>query len=206
MRWLLRQVPMKSTQGRFGGSVSNSAYQPKMDAIQRGEAPHYLFLSYSASTWAVTDLFVVPGYFFTPAMVAKRPPLPKTARRAGWVGSNILLRRLPPEARIHLVVHGQAVPTGQVRRDWGQVAFFGAPASAKGGWGADVLTCIRELQGSTGSDALSLQDFYRAFSERLSALHPENRNIKAKIRQQLQLLRDNHILEFQGGGKYRILR
>jgi type II restriction enzyme len=34
-------------------------------------------------------------------------------------------------------------------------------------------------------------------------LHPQNRNIEAKIRQQLQMLRDHGLIEFLGNGRYR---
>ena len=37
----------------------------------------------------------------------------------------------------------------------------------------------------------------------LAEKHPNNQNVDAKIRQQLQFLRDNRILEFLGRGHYR---
>ncbi len=197
---------LKSTKGPFGKSVSNSAFQPKMDAVRDGRAPHYLFLSYAEPAWVVTDLFAVPGYFFTPAVIQQRAPLPPNARRSGWVGSNILLGALPMDARIPVVAQGNALPVEQVRGAWDRVAFLGDAVSAQGGWGADVLTCVRDLQRSTGSDDFSLQDFYRAFEGRLAALHPENRHIQDKIRQQLQILRKNGLVEFRERGAYRVLR
>ena len=96
---------LKSADKAFGRSVSNSAYGPKMNAIQNGQAPNYIFLRYSRQRWVVMDLFIVPGYFITPAIVEKRPPLGPTARRAGWVGSNILLRALPGDARVSVVAN-----------------------------------------------------------------------------------------------------
>ena len=197
---------LKSTARSFGGSVTNSAYQPKMDAIQNGQAPHYAFLRYSPQRWIVTDLFMVPGYFFTPAVIEERPPLRATARRAGWIGSNILLRTLPADARVLLISGERALPQEEVRNAWSQFAFLGVAETAKGGWGADTLMCVREMQRTTGSNEFSLQDFYRAVEGRLAALHPENRNVQAKIRQQLQVLRDNGVLQFLSGGRYRVLR
>jgi type II restriction enzyme len=41
-----------------------------------------------------------------------------------------------------------------------------------------------------------------AYDEQLQKLHPENKHIRPKIRQQLQILRDRGILEFKGQGKY----
>ena len=74
----------------------------------------------------VVDLFIIPGHFFTPAIIEKRPPLPPTARRAGWIGSNILLRALPSDARVVVVSDEQAVPPEDVRNAWSQFAFLEA--------------------------------------------------------------------------------
>jgi len=42
-------------------------------------------------------------------------------------------------------------------------------------------------------------------NEKLSKMHPENKHVKAKIRQQIQVLRDNKVLEFvDNQGTYRI--
>jgi len=37
----------------------------------------------------------------------------------------------------------------------------------------------------------------------LQAKHPQNQNVKPKIRQQLQILRDRGFIEFLGNGYYR---
>ena len=66
--------------------------------------------------------------------------------------------------------------------------------------------CVRKMQEMTRSDEFVLQEFYKAFEDYLGGLHPENRNVQPKIRQQLQILRDNGILEFLNGGHYRVLR
>jgi len=63
---------------------------------------------------------------------------------------------------------------------------------------ADVLACVREIR----KPDFSLGDIY-AFEERLGALHKDNLNVRPKIRQQLQVLRDRGMLQFLGGGKYR---
>ena len=50
----------------------------------------------------------------------------------------------------------------------------------------------------------TLKDVY-AHADALAALHPENLHVNAKIRQQLQVLRDNEQLTFLGGGRYQSL-
>lgn len=197
---------LKGKDGAFGGRAQNSAYSVKLQAIEAGEAPHYVFLSYSRKTWNVTDLFVVPGHFFTPALIEQRRPLKSTARRAGWVGSNILLYVLPSEARIRLISEGHIHAPSEVRAAWHNYAFLGTDERARGGWGADVLRCVRTLQAETSALEFSLQDFYRRFAGELGRFRPDNRNVEAKIRQQLQVLRDGGVLSFMGHGRYRIIR
>ncbi|MCL2518788.1 MAG: hypothetical protein FWF15_09520 [Oscillospiraceae bacterium] len=50
----------------------------------------------------------------------------------------------------------------------------------------------------------NLQDVYR-FTNILSIKHPNNNNVEAKIRQQLQILRDKRFIKFIEKGVYRKL-
>jgi len=52
-------------------------------------------------------------------------------------------------------------------------------------------------------EEFTLSELY-SYREELARLHPKNRNIEAKIRQQLQLLRDRGVIEFLGKGRYAI--
>jgi phosphatidylserine/phosphatidylglycerophosphate/cardiolipin synthase-like enzyme len=67
-------------------------------------------------------------------------------------------------------------------------------------WEKDVFICLLQIS----KDVFSLQDVYD-FEEYLQIIHPNNNNIKPKIRQQLQYLRDIGLLEFIGGGIYKKL-
>ncbi|WP_365987124.1 hypothetical protein [uncultured Brevundimonas sp.] len=49
---------------------------------------------------------------------------------------------------------------------------------------------------------LSLDDGY-AHEATLAALYPDNHNVRPKIRQQLQVVRDRGCLAFNGRGTYR---
>jgi len=42
----------------------------------------------------VSNFLVVPKYFFVPGVIEKRKPLSATARRAGWIGCNIVLKSI----------------------------------------------------------------------------------------------------------------
>ncbi len=194
---------LKSQSKPFGWKVSNSQYDIKMQAIAEGRAPHYAFLQYSTLAEVVTDLFVVPGHFLSQAVVEQRPPLPPHARRAGWIGSNILLGQLPSEARVPVVQAGISRNPDVVRDEWGRYQFL---AAEKGGWAADVLSCIRVLERETQTTEFTLQDFYQRFEAELAARHTDNRNVQAKIRQQMQVLREGKVLSFvDNRGRYRLI-
>ena len=64
----------------------------------------------------------------------------------------------------------------------------------------DVLNCINKIP----LHIFSLEDMY-SFELELQNKHPEIHNVKPKIRQQLQLLRDKGFIEFLGKGMYRKL-
>jgi type II restriction enzyme len=61
-----------------------------------------------------------------------------------------------------------------------------------------VLNVVRAFNKAE----FALQDVY-AFAGQLQELHPDNRPVREKIRQQLQVLRDMGFVEFLGGGRYR---
>ena len=57
----------------------------------------------------------------------------------------------------------------------------------------DILKCLDKIRGET----FSLHEVY-AFVDELSCKHPDNCNVEAKIRQQLQFLRNRGFIEFLG--------
>lgn len=61
------------------------------------------------------------------------------------------------------------------------------------------MRCIEKI----GKRKFSLDDVY-AFECEFSTLHPNNKHIKDKIRQQLQILRDRGFLKFVSRGEYQL--
>jgi type II restriction enzyme len=163
--------------------------------------PNLYVLQYRRSDLFVENFFAVPRYFFAPGIIEKRPPLAVTARRAGWVGCNILIGLVPNAGRIHYVRNGEVVDKRSVLQAWNSVRFLGKQKSPDArGWLLDVMKCIDEI----GTCQFSLDDIYR-FQPVLKAKYPLNNFIREKIRQQLQVLRDNGYLEFVSRGKYRVI-
>lgn len=191
---------LKSKSHLFGNSVVDSAYGPKIDAISKGTIPNFIFLHYDPSMWRVQNLFVVPKHFISKPIIKPRKKLRKPARRAGWIGSNILLGNLPADARIPIVENCHEIPKAAVRDSWNRFLFLREQSVYSRGWLADVLACVRQLDRKT----FTLADVY-AFEGQLAKLHPRNKHIRPKIRQQLQVLRNHDILKFLGKGLYRVV-
>ena len=193
------QFQLKSKSSKFGNVVSNSGYDVKIKKIKAGLAPNYAFLRYNNKEYEVENLMIIPKHFMTIEAIQKRNPLKPTAERHGWVGSNILLNRFPPDARLHLILDGHEIPKRTVRTSWKRFEFMKEKRYDTKGWLNDVLICVRELDKTQ----FTLQEMYD-FVPKLEQLYPDNKHVPDKIRQQLQILRDNGIIEFKERGVYRI--
>jgi type II restriction enzyme len=190
---------LKSKKSPIGKSIRDGAYAAMMEAIQEDRAPSYFFLHYDLATWSVRNLLLVPSFALPPSAIIKCPPLSSTAQRAGWVGCNFDLSRVPTEARIPVVTEKQITPSKEVREKFKKVKPLKELSVKERGWTLDVLNAIRRL----GKTVFTTADAY-AFTRELEQLHPDNRHVRDKIRQQLQVLRDAGLLIHIGRGEWRL--
>lgn len=191
-----RRFQLKSLRTWGQKKIVDAAYASMIRAIRSDSVPDLLVLHYS-SDWLVSDLMLVPSVFFSESVIEKRRPLGPTARRAGWIGCNILLDQVPQDGRIMVVSNGAAVAEDVVRGEYSRIRGLGKVPPRLRGWTLDVLGAVRRL----GKSRFSLQDLY-AFEAYLQRLHPQNKNVRPKIRQQLQVLRDLGLIRFVGPGEY----
>ena len=189
------QLKAKSTP--LGKKIRDAAYQPMIERVLANRSPHFVFMHYDRNALEVRKVLLVPGHFITPSVIEKCKPLSASARRHDWVGCNILLDKIPPDGQLTVVSHEGILPQQQVRQMWKRFSWLGKVLPESRGWLMDVLLCIRRI----GKGEFTLSDVYK-FENELSLMHPNNRNIRAKIRQQLQLLRDKGIIRFLGRGRY----
>lgn len=194
------EYELKSKNGSIGKTIPDGAYGTMMARLQSNTKPSLMVLSYEAHSKQVRDLAVIPKQFFIPELIHKRKPLKETARRAGWVGCDIKLDRVPNFGKIELITDRVARPKDEVVASWERTAALRKKSFTQMGWVADVLLCVERI----GQLEFTLDNVYN-FENYLGELHPENNNVKPKIRQQLQVLRDAGILEFLGGGRYRLI-
>jgi type II restriction enzyme len=176
--------------------IPDAAYDSMVRAIRSDRVPNLLVLQYSAD-WLVRNLLLVPSVFFSESVIEKRRPLSATAQRAGWVGCNILLDRIPPDGKIAMVSGGSTVPERTVREEFSRVKKLAEIPPTLRGWTLDVLTVIRRL----GKARFSLQELYQ-LEPYLQQTHPRNQNVRPKMRLQLQVLRNLGLIEFMSPGNY----
>lgn len=168
-----------------------------ISALKQNVAPNLLILNYSLE-WRVKNLILFPSVIFTEHVLEKRKPLSQDARHAGWIGCNIVLNRVPHEAQISMVAESAIVPAITVREKYKKYRALEAVPWEMRGWTLDVLNVLKKID----AHEFDLSQVYAHESD-LSQAHPLNRNLRAKIRQQLQILRDLGFVEFAGNGRYR---
>ena len=177
--------------------IVDAGYEAMLRAIRADRTPNLLVLHYS-STWLVQNLLLILRMFFSESIIEKRNPLASHARRAGWVGCNILLGQIPADGKIAIISAGVPILRGQVREQFSRVRQLAALPPSLRGWTLDILRAVRRL----GKSEFSLQELY-GFESELRLLHPQNQNVRPKIRQQLQVLRDVGLISFISPGIYR---
>ena len=158
---------LKSQKSRIGDSITDGAYAAMMNAIRHDETPNFYFMQYELATWRVKNLLLIPSFAFPPSAIIKRKPLSSTARRAGWVGCNIALNRVPADARIEIIKTGGRrgdespteksnerlltsaatiiVPPEEVREKFRRVKPLKDIPITQRGWTLDVLNIVRRL-------------------------------------------------------------
>jgi type II restriction enzyme len=193
------EYELKSQKKTFGSKVLDGAFRTKCERLAASNNPNLFLLNYDPKHLSVTNLLVVPKHFFAREIIEERKPLASTARRAGWIGSNILLNQIPESGKIFIVRAGQPQPRDGVLAKWKKTLFLRDQGQEARGWLLEVMRCVEAI----GKREFELNDIY-AFEHRLSRLYPGNQNVKPKIRQQLQFLRDRGYLDFMSKGYYRL--
>lgn len=193
------EFELKSQKGKFGATVADGAYKTKCERLAADNNPNLLLMNYDVKSLSVVNLLIVPKHFFVKDIIEERKPLAATARRAGWIGSTIRLDRVPESGKIHIVKSGVVRPKDLVLEEWQKTLFLRSQSLEARGWLLDVMKCVESM----GKRDFTLDEVY-AFERHLGGLYPGNQNVRPKIRQQLQYLRDRGYIEFVARGHYRL--
>ncbi len=193
------EFELKSAERHVGRKIADGAYSTMIRRISSRNNPHLFVLTYSESL-AVSDFMFIPKFFFVPGIIEKRNPLAPTARRAGWVGCNILIGDVPRQGRISVIENSIVRSPDDVVDSYRLATTLRKDRLEARGWLYDVLNLVNGMNG----DEFDLAEVYRHVPI-LRQKYPENANVEAKIRQQLQFLRDKGFIAFLGRGRYRRL-
>ena len=190
---------LKSKKGKFGKKIIDGAYLTMMERITSTSNPDLFLMQYSDDL-QVINLILVPKFFFVPSIIEKRKPLSKNARRSGWTGCNILYSEIPEQGKISIIDNQRISDRNLIVDQYAKVKKLQASNIESRSWLLDVLFCVNKIP----TIDFSLKEMYQ-FADELQLKHIDNHNIEAKIRQQLQVLRDKGFIEFLGNGQYRKL-
>jgi type II restriction enzyme len=175
--------------------VLDAAYDAMMRAVLEDSTPNLYLLHYNRISWAVRDLILIPHFAFPASAIEPKKPIALDKRRPGWVGCFIVLKNIPADAKIRVISEGTPTPPQQVRESFLRIKPLEEIKVTERGWTLDVLRVLRSL----GNIEFTNDDVY-AFAPQLERLHPNNRHVRDKIRQQLQVLRDRGFLVQVGRG------
>ena len=189
---------LKSSIKAFGKTIVDGAYASMMRRVNTNSVPSFLLMRYSEES-TVADLMAIHHAFITPEIILKRKPLGLSAKRAGWVGCNISLHEIPPEGRITLVRDNVIVGKKGCRELFKASETLFDQSVTNRGWARALLNCLHKLSDRS----FTIEQAY-TFEAELSRLYPRNQNIRPKIRQQLQVLRDSGLVQFESRGSYRL--
>lgn len=102
-------------------------------------------MSYSKSEYSVNDLIFIPKHFFVPDIIEKRRPLAENARRAGWVGCNIIIGKIPEQGKIPIISNRIVSDFAQVVRKVSLSNRLIIRDVHSRGWLMDVLNCVNKI-------------------------------------------------------------
>lgn len=191
---------LKSKQGsKLGKIIPDGAYDTMIERITSDTSPHFFFLNYDKSTYEIVNFLATPDYMFIPEMIIKRNKALKD--RPNYFMCSIDISSIPNSGKIFYIKDGEKQSKDKILEEWHKLSFLKESHTIKSkGWILDIIKCIEKINKNN----FTLNDLYQ-FENYLRLKHPENNNIQAKIRQQLQILRDKNYLRFESRGKY-ILR
>ena len=170
------EYELKSQKSKFGTKVLDGAFKAKCERLAADNNPNLFLMNYSLQELSVVNLFVVPKHFFVREIIEERRPLAATARRAGWIGSHILLNQIPQSGKIFIVRDGKIEAKDSVLAKWNRTLFLRDEGQEARGWLLEVMKCVEAV----GKNEFQIDDVY-AFESRLSQLYPDNRNVSRRF-------------------------
>jgi len=191
---------IKSSKNKFSKRITGAEYNTTLHSVKIGENPSFMLLHYDENSMRVVDFMLIHNSFITSEIIIPRKPLSKKARRAGWQGCLIEIDKIPSIAKIFVIKDGIVYNWNNIVNKWKISSNVRQFSVQNRGWVSIILSFIDRLP-----DTFTLSQLYN-FENELKTLYPKNHNIRAKIRQQLQIIRDLGLIKFVERGKYQKIR
>lgn len=138
---------LRSKKGKIAKSVPAGAYSKMIERLESSAKPNFFIMGYTESM-SVNDFFVVPKHFFVSEIIEKRKPLSPSARRAGWVGSNILFSKIPKAGQIFYVENGIEISKEEILVKWQKSEEIETPEVRERSVDASLIVKNIEWEGS----------------------------------------------------------
>ncbi|MCK4905366.1 restriction endonuclease [bacterium] len=194
------EYELKSKKDTMGKKIVDGAYSKMIERLNSTNNPSFFFLNYDLQSYKVQNFVVIPKHFFVSEIIEKRKPLSINAKRAGWIGCNILLQSIPQSGKIFYIKNEKTEDKKDILKNWQKTLFLRESKKTElKGWVLDIMKCIDSL----GKKDFTLEEMY-SFEKILSQKYTKNNYIKDKVRQQLQFLRDKGYIKFISRGVYRL--
>jgi type II restriction enzyme len=188
---------LKSTFRKFSRVVPDGQFDTFRQVVSSDRVPNIVLLEYDREQFVVRNLTAIHRTLISPKAIRPRHALSQNAQRAGWRGCGLDLGLIPLAGRVRIVESGRLVDWPIVREAWKRFEFMIRIQPMSRGWNRDILALLQTLPSAT----FRLDEAYR-FEKQLRDLHPQNLNIRPKIRQQLQVLVAQGVLRRERPGTY----
>lgn len=127
-----------------------------LQRIKSNQNTDFLLLNYSKISYSVKNFVFIPKHFFVLSIIEKRKPLSNSACRAGWVGCNILINKIPEQGIIYIIDTGKMNEKQTIINEVKNSMLLEIKDIDTRGWLFDVLKCINQIK----TIAFTIQDIY----------------------------------------------
>ncbi len=186
------QFQLKSKTQAFGKSVPGGDYHHMVQSVQMRQHPSFFLLQWDANDYLVTNVQLIHKDCIEEDCIVRRQKI-----ASGFEGFNLDLKLVLRSGRIPIVYEGREIEKDTVLSQWKAITKIIPSMSSLNGWQKEVMRFI---------DSLGNEFYASDFEDQCliwEAKYPNNNHIAAKVRQQLQMLRNKGLIQFDGKGKYR---
>src|SRR3989344_928562 len=139
------EFQLKSSKKKFTKRVLDGEFNTMMSFINLNKMPNFFLMHYSNTDWFVKNLLIIPRFFITSSIIAKRKPLSDKAKRHGWVGCSLILDNIPEDGKISIIRDEKLIEMEIVNKKWRKIFFLNKQKPSVRGWTSDVLKCVEDL-------------------------------------------------------------